>query len=166
VMVLATLLAGCYAWRCKDVSEDFSEAKWIFYAIFAQLQVWVIGIPIIMLVKIESSINALYMGMVLVIWSFSVSIVLLIVGPRVIQLHVDDKARLSQERGNTARDSVCRRPSIKVSGLGKDRVLTKNAMTVDRASGPPSDAHSSKSAGSHDKSTLSTIELVCTKDYI
>jgi len=85
LMLSATLLAGWMAFKTRDVSEAFSETKWIFYAIFAQIQVWIVSIPIVTLVKRDGSTDVAYLGSVLVVWTFAVTIVVLIIGPRVTQ---------------------------------------------------------------------------------
>lgn len=113
-MMSATLLAGWMAWKTKDVTEDLSETKWIFYAIFAQLQVWVVGIPVIVIVKDDYSTDAAFLGSALVIFTFAVSVVLLIVGPRIFRTHFPEGFESTSRRSQL---SVTTSNNCYISGL-------------------------------------------------
>lgn len=85
IMVLSTVLAAIMAWKTKDVQARFSESGWIFYTIFVQLQTLLVGIPVIVILTDEST-NAAYLGRVLVIWTIPMTTMLLLIGPKAIQV--------------------------------------------------------------------------------
>mmetsp|Transcript_24308 Transcript_24308/g.57583 ORF Transcript_24308/g.57583 Transcript_24308/m.57583 type:complete len:1041 (+) Transcript_24308:187-3309(+) len=96
LMLLSILTAATMSWKTKDVDENFSEARWIFYAIFLQCQVLLIGIPILVILE-ETSADATYVGRLLLIWTVPVSTVLVIVWPKVHRL-VFKRNRSSRNR--------------------------------------------------------------------
>lgn len=81
LLVVAEVLTAWFAWKTADVSDDFADGSTAVYAIVTQIQAWVIGVPI-MAVLNNSSANAMYFGRVLLIWIFSISSVVLVVGPK------------------------------------------------------------------------------------
>uniref|UniRef100_A0A6V2K2C7 G-protein coupled receptors family 3 profile domain-containing protein n=1 Tax=Ditylum brightwellii TaxID=49249 RepID=A0A6V2K2C7_9STRA len=81
--VIATFIAGIMAYKCKDISDEFAETRYIFTAILTQVQVWIIGIPIIILVN-SMSVNATYIAKALLVFIFAVSVVLLVIGPKIL----------------------------------------------------------------------------------
>jgi hypothetical protein len=85
IMVVATALAFYMALRTKKVKLDrrFSDSNAVILAIGSQLQGWVVGLPILVAVKDESSVEAKYLGRVLLIWLFSIVAVLIMVAPKV-----------------------------------------------------------------------------------
>lgn len=78
------ILTAVMAWKSRDISSTFSEADWIFYAIFIQIQVWVVGLPTLIALQ-DSSVEADYLARVMLIWMFSVSVVLVIFGPKMFE---------------------------------------------------------------------------------
>lgn len=83
-MKLATVLAAVTAWKSRDISSKFSEADWIFYAIFAPIQVWAVGFPTLIVLD-ATSVDAAYLGRVMIDVTFSVSMILLIFGPIMLE---------------------------------------------------------------------------------
>lgn len=81
VMIAATALCAFMAVRTIDCPEHLVEGKSIFFAIFTQIQVWALGIPLQVILD-QSSVDAVYLGRVVMISSFSMSMVLLVIGPR------------------------------------------------------------------------------------
>ena len=77
----ATFAAAVMAWKTKDVDERFAEGKWIFYTIFAQLQLLALGIPVLVILDTASA-EATYMGRALIILLVVVSTVSFMIGPK------------------------------------------------------------------------------------
>jgi len=85
IMVGTTVLAGVMAYKTKDVDKTFSESSWIFTTIVMQFQVFVVGIPILVIVQQISS-NAFYLTCVLLICSLTMSTLGLMFGPKLIPI--------------------------------------------------------------------------------
>jgi hypothetical protein len=100
VSILAVLMAGStlacalMAWKTKDIDSRFSESKWIFYTIFVQIQVLLLAIPILVVLNTASS-DATYMGRVLVIFVVVMTTIVLMIGPKCVEISVAEKARKS-----------------------------------------------------------------------
>ena len=84
LMITATLLACAMAWKTRDVSSKYSETTSIFFAIIFQVEIWFVGIPILIIVD-NVSADATYLGRVLIIWTFAVSMVATVVGSKMLQ---------------------------------------------------------------------------------
>ena len=112
VMVGATILAGVMAYKTKDVDKTFSESSWIFTTIVMQFQVWVVGIPIIVIVR-QQSTDAFYLTCVLLICSLSMSTLVLMFGPKLIPIFLPNLARNWSR--STLRSQVAA-GSVRVSG--------------------------------------------------
>ena len=82
LMACATLMCAVMACKTKDVDSRFSESKWIFYTIFVQIQVLILGIPVLVILGYESA-NATYLGRSLVVFVMVITVVLLMIGPKV-----------------------------------------------------------------------------------
>ena len=107
LMLISIVTAATMSWKTKDVDENFSEARWIFYAIFLQCQVLLIGIPILVILE-ETSADATYVGRLLLIWTVPVSTVLVIFWPKV--------HRLVFKRSRSSRNSIAS-GTIHISGI-------------------------------------------------
>lgn len=83
LMIFAETLTGFLAYKTNQVPEEFRETSSVFQAIYVHLQAWIIGVPILAVIG-TSSADATYFGRVALIWIFSVSSVVLIVGPKLM----------------------------------------------------------------------------------
>uniref|UniRef100_A0A7S4N921 G-protein coupled receptors family 3 profile domain-containing protein n=1 Tax=Odontella aurita TaxID=265563 RepID=A0A7S4N921_9STRA len=97
LMFAATVLAAIMAYKTKDIDSKYSESNWIFYAIAIQIQVVIVGVPVLVILN-DASADASYLGRVLVIWTIPVSTILLIVGPKIAGVLFSPR-ELSQPRG-------------------------------------------------------------------
>jgi len=61
LMLIPTLLTGFMAWKTKDVSDEFSEAKWIWILIVIQLEVLIVAVPTVVILGDVSS-DGRYIG--------------------------------------------------------------------------------------------------------
>lgn len=82
ILLFAESLTLYFAWKTSDLPDDFRDSEAVFYATFAQLQAWSIGIPILIVLEMSNA-DATYFGRIFLIWIFAVSSVLIIVGPKV-----------------------------------------------------------------------------------
>jgi len=82
LMLIPTLLTGFMAWKTKDVSDEFSEAKWIWMLFVVQLEVLLVAVPTIVILQ-DISANGRYLGMTIILWVFPMSTLVLILGPKV-----------------------------------------------------------------------------------
>jgi len=135
IMISVTLLAGWLSWLTKDISDELSETKWIFYAIFTQFQVWLVGLPVLALVKLDISVNAAYLVSVLVIWTFSVSMVILIIGPRVVRTWSTNIPTHRSSRSVVSTSSKCFVSGLDRSGLGNGNTAPATSIDNNRSDG-------------------------------
>jgi hypothetical protein len=131
------------AWKTKDVDDSFSESWWIFALIFVQLQVRhhqdsclkyrlahahmclmffrtqtsIVAIPLFFILR-DLSTDGRHIGLVLLVWVFSVSTVLLIMLPKILAVYgiYGGKAR-AQTRGSIG--------NVRISGLMDAEAATR-----------------------------------------
>lgn len=84
LLFLAEAMTLYYAWKTVDVPEDFRDSTAVMYACMAQIQAWAVGVPMLALIG-YSSADATYLARTLLVWIFSVSGVLVIVGPKIVR---------------------------------------------------------------------------------
>jgi hypothetical protein len=72
------------AWKNRSGPDDFFHHGTIMYTCFARLQAWLVGGSILAILG-DSSVNATYFGRIVLIWIFSMSCPLGLVGPKVFQ---------------------------------------------------------------------------------
>jgi len=84
LLILSEGITLYFALKTADVPEDFKDTNSVLYAIAAQLQAWVIGIPILSVLNTASA-SATYFSRVFLIWIFSVSSVGLVVAPKIFR---------------------------------------------------------------------------------
>jgi hypothetical protein len=114
VMLIPTLLTAYMAWRTKDVDEEFSETRWIFIMVLVQCEVILFAVPMIALLR-DVSTDGRYIGFVLLIWTFPMSTLLLIVGPKVLAFR---RARAESSGGRRKQPTRGRSlGEVHVSGL-------------------------------------------------
>ena len=82
LLVSAELLAAVFAWKTFDIPQDFGDSRTAVYAICAHVQSWCVGVPILAVLE-DSSTDATYFGRVFLIWIFSISSVMVVVGPKI-----------------------------------------------------------------------------------
>eukprot|EP00565_Helicotheca_tamesis_P008798 CAMPEP_0185733860 /NCGR_PEP_ID=MMETSP1171-20130828/20766_1 /TAXON_ID=374046 /ORGANISM="Helicotheca tamensis, Strain CCMP826" /LENGTH=378 /DNA_ID=CAMNT_0028403693 /DNA_START=69 /DNA_END=1202 /DNA_ORIENTATION=+ len=116
LMVLSTLLALYMAYKAKDIPSDFSDAHWVFYAIFLSAQVWAVGLPVIGLLG-DASADATYMARTMLLFTFSTSTVILIIGPKVFKVITDRRSKNGNVHRNKVKGITLSRGGTTVSGL-------------------------------------------------
>jgi hypothetical protein len=134
VMLIPTLLTAYMAWRTKDVDEEYSESHWIFIMVFVQCEVILFAVPMIALLR-DVSTDGRYIGFVLLMWTFPMSTLLLIVGPKVLAFR---RAR-AESRGCRRKQPTRGRSvvgGVHVSGLTaySETAITKTTPPVSQAS--------------------------------
>lgn len=85
LMILGTSLALRYAWKTHNIKMDekFDDSKAVGLAVSSQLQAWLVGLPILVVME-ESSLEATYLCRVLLIWIFSLTSLLTAVAPKLV----------------------------------------------------------------------------------
>jgi hypothetical protein len=134
VMLIPTLLTAYMAWRTKDVDEEYSESRWIAIMVFVQCEVILFATPMIALLR-DVSTDGGYIGFVLLMWTFPMSTLLLIVGPKYLafrraQAESSVRWRRKPTRGRSAVGGV------HISGLttSGDTVIVKTTPPDSQAS--------------------------------
>jgi hypothetical protein len=117
LMFIPTVLTGVMAWKTKDVDSAYSDSYWIFTMILVQLELLVIGIPVVIILR-TVSITGRYIGFVLLLWVFPMSTLALILLPKFLAYRRDV---LGVEVSVRTRGS---REAVRVTGIPSDpRVL-------------------------------------------
>ena len=130
VVVIPTALVLYMAWKTRDVADTFSESKWIFIMTLVQLEVILFAAPMVPLLR-EVSTNARYIGYVIIIWTFPMSALLLIIGPKVYIFYRGDRPQ-KPVRGELP-------GQVRVSGLDEPKNATDVGPHHSRSSHTPSD---------------------------
>ena len=84
LIFVSELLTMFFAWKTADIPEDFRDSEAVMYACFAQIQAWAVGIPMLAVLG-TSSADATYFGRIFLVWIFSVSSVVVVVGPKLFK---------------------------------------------------------------------------------
>jgi hypothetical protein len=82
---LPTLLTIFGVWKTKDISQDLSDTSTTFYLVVTQFQAWLLGVPVMAVIgkSSDSSVDAVYLGRVLLIWIFAMAPILIVLTPRI-----------------------------------------------------------------------------------
>lgn len=100
VIGVATCMTCFMAWTTRDVDSRWADSNRIFYAIFVQLQILIVGLPIVLLLDgTNSSVD--YLARALVTWLVCVTTTGLLVVPKVIAIFHQTKKEV--RGGNVAR---------------------------------------------------------------
>jgi hypothetical protein len=102
VMLIPAVLTGLMAHRTKDVDAVYSESRWIFIMILVQCEVVLFSLPMFALLE-DMPRDARYMVSVSICWTFPMSTLGLIFGPKVVAVrrHERGLTRRSPKRGST-----------------------------------------------------------------
>jgi hypothetical protein len=132
-------------WLPKDVDEEYSESHWIFIMVFVQCEVILFAAPMIALLQ-DVSTDGRYIGYVLLVWTFPMSTLLLIIGPKVLAFR-RAQAESSGQRKRPTRAStvggvhVSGISGVHASGTGTSALTASGDIT--KATAAPHDSHSS-----------------------
>jgi 7 transmembrane sweet-taste receptor of 3 GCPR/Receptor family ligand binding region len=83
LMLIPTLLTGIMAWKTKDVDAAFSDSSWIFTLILIQVELLVIGVPLVVILR-SVSLSGRYVGFIVLLWVFPMTTLALIMLPKVV----------------------------------------------------------------------------------
>jgi 7 transmembrane sweet-taste receptor of 3 GCPR len=104
VLFFAQVLTWYFAWKTADIPEDFQDSTAVMYASLTLLQSWAFGVPMLAVIGSTSS-DASYFARICLIWVFSVSSVVVVVGPKLVSAYrirrkpaleqINDRVRVS-----------------------------------------------------------------------
>lgn len=153
LIFVSEILTMFFAWKTADIPEDFRDSEAVMYACFAQIQAWAVGVPMLAVLG-TSSADATYFGRIFLVWIFSVSSVVVVVGPKLFKAI---KIRRNPQLGRTgARVSVtglynagtgttggstsfgCHSVSKLTDSTPPSRWLENSQASVPESTGPPS----------------------------
>lgn len=83
---ISTMLTCIMAWQTSDVDDMYSESKWIFSLVLVQMQVMVVGAPVVTILQTLST-NGRYIGLSLIVWTYPMSTMGLIMAPKMLALY-------------------------------------------------------------------------------
>eukprot|EP00549_Striatella_unipunctata_P025640 CAMPEP_0118723420 /NCGR_PEP_ID=MMETSP0800-20121206/31993_1 /TAXON_ID=210618 ORGANISM="Striatella unipunctata, Strain CCMP2910" /NCGR_SAMPLE_ID=MMETSP0800 /ASSEMBLY_ACC=CAM_ASM_000638 /LENGTH=254 /DNA_ID=CAMNT_0006631843 /DNA_START=277 /DNA_END=1038 /DNA_ORIENTATION=+ len=140
LMTISTGACAFMACKTKDVDDRFSESNWIFYTIFTQIQVLLVGIPLLFVLG-NASADATYLGRGLLVFVVVFTVLILMVGPKVMRKFRGDKdgsrsvvtPHSSAEQGRSTRGRSFQRGSIsrgsvKITGIHS--AITTSAFSI------------------------------------
>ena len=87
-----------YAWKTADVSRCYGETATSMYTLYSQLQAWVLGIPILVVID-GVSVDAVFVGRALLIWIFSISGICFVIGPKIFKAMYERRYPEETSRG-------------------------------------------------------------------
>ena len=73
-----------FAWKTADLPGDFRDSEAVMYACMAQIQSWVVGVPMMLMLG-HSSADATYFARILLIWIFAVSGIVVVVDSKIVK---------------------------------------------------------------------------------
>jgi hypothetical protein len=109
LIIIPMIMTGVMAWKTKDVSEDYSEAKWIWILIIVQFEVFLVAAPTFVILR-DVSTDARYLGSTILLWMYPMSGLALIILPKYI-------AYRKQKQGITAQPRRGEMLGVRVTGL-------------------------------------------------
>ena len=117
LLFFAEGLTMYFAWKTADIPDDFRDSGAVMYASFAQMQSWAFGIPMLTVLG-NSSSEATYFGRICLIWIFSVSSVVVVVGPKLISaIRIRRNPALGQKKDR-----------VRVSGISSSFVADHQSL--------------------------------------
>lgn len=142
IMLIPTLLTGFMAWKTKDVDAAFSDSYWIFTLILIQVELLVIGVPLVVILR-SVSLSGRYVGFIVLLWVFPMTTLTLLMLPKVVAYRRSVLGlECSRMRGS--------RETVRVTGLA-----TAPAATGATSYLPSAETGSSlTTSGGHDSEAL------------
>ena len=83
LMLISMIFTAFMAWKTNDVDDALSESWWIFTLIVIQVEVVLIGIPVVIILR-DLNTTGRYFGAIFMIWTFPASALSLIMLPKII----------------------------------------------------------------------------------
>jgi hypothetical protein len=126
LLALVIVLTMNYSWKLKEVSSDFSDSKLIFFGIFTHIQLWLIGIPILVITNAVSK-DAFYLMMAVLAFIFSLSLVCSVIWPK-LYFYIRDTYFEGNSRPSAMSSIGVNRGNTRVSGV---HVKPETSRTVE-----------------------------------
>ena len=82
LMLIPIILTGFMAYKTKDVSDQYSEAKWVWILFVVQLEVFLVAVPTVIVLR-DVSTDGRYLGLTFIFWIFPMSTLSLIMVPKI-----------------------------------------------------------------------------------
>lgn len=133
LMLIPTVLTGVMAWKTKDVDEAYTETWWIFALILVQVELAVVGAPVVAILRTVST-SGKYIGFVAILWAFPMSTLLLIMLPKMV-------ASVRAARGVVKGRTRGSRESVRVSGISMNSCVQKRTQHVSSMVSNESSSH-------------------------
>ena len=139
ILITPTFLTLLMAWKTKDVSDEFSEAKWVWILIVVQLEVLLVAVPTVIILRGVSA-DGRYLGITFILWVLPMSTLILIMTPKVlahrrmINGHLESRPKRGEKLG-----------TVKVSGLTPTLNIVGNSTGSTSSYKLPADSHDESS---------------------
>jgi hypothetical protein len=96
--LIVALIMACYqAWKARDVSEDFSESKYIGVGVFMWIELPVVGVPVAVIVR-DSDSWAYYIVLVGLVFTMCISMLIVVFLPIAVHFRANPQGRSDHVR--------------------------------------------------------------------
>jgi 7 transmembrane sweet-taste receptor of 3 GCPR len=147
---LAVISTALFSWKLRNVQSELAESQWIFAGIFLQIQTWLVGIPVL-LVTHAVSIDAVYFMIVVLTFTFSTSLVGLVIGPKMVAVvrekHFGEakrRTRISVMGGSTHISGLTIPPASNSTGENGFSFPSTSAVSTASDDGTPKRSYASQ----------------------
>lgn len=159
LFVIVIVMSASISWQCREIQEDLSDAKWVFAAIFCHLQMWLVGIPILVITD-DVSRDANYLMIAALIFAFSTTMVVLVIGPKQWMWVRDTYFETSTAHESRASINHHQEGGTRVSGIDLRKSGTNPVLSSDRSSlRSGNDSESMCAANTSTEKSLPSLEL-------
>jgi hypothetical protein len=152
-----TLLTIVAVWRTKDISQDLSDTSVTFYLVVTQFQAWLLGVPVLIVLD-SSSVDASYLGRVLLIWLFAIAPLLIVISPT-IHRTIENRRNPARDSKSSSRRRASATGTVHISGfiVPKDQRSGSTTNSDSRTSSSPA-ATSLQPVSENDNSCSDTLD--------
>lgn len=149
----AVVLACAQAYRAREISDEFSESKWVAITVASWLQVFVVGFPVMLLV--EENPMATYLLRVCILFVICMSLLLFLFVPKIVfrpasRTPESSFSPYSPYSNSKAFASAKQQPSEQPNS---DSVITSRQSTTSKTNGVEDNMLSSSPSVSEDQTS-------------
>ena len=127
LMAISVLMTCFMAWQTKDVDERFSESRWIFYTLFSQGQILLVGIPILALLG-DDNVNVLYVARIMLLWLVVMTTVTVMFLPKAADVFSIGVQKTESRGGTTGGNVQITGFSRQTQGISGSRIQVIHAQ--------------------------------------
>jgi len=156
LMLIPAVLTGFMAYKTKDVSAQYSDARWIWVLFLVQLEGFFVAVPTVVVLR-NVSTNGRYLGLSFILWIFPVSTLSLIMVPKVLAYRAAIRGP-TEEIVSHQRGEAC---GVHVSGISDEHSSNTSSFKYNEANLSSSFKHNGADLlGEHEGSEKAHLSAV------